>query len=288
LQGFSPLGDPLKRAEILACVDNANPMTGIPLLVRMDVGQYGRVLVFGASDTWRWTLPSTLENDRQATLNLHARFWKQMVLWLAHQDEIEGNVYVRPEFRRLVANGRQTIRMGVRDKRGDEVPESDLRYQIVGPDEPVDRTKAKRADRDPKGGGRASFETKAPGEYRVVAWGEGTDASGEKITGDAIARYVVYPDISDEMLRPAANPEFLLALENTANGTALDSARRADRLPAFLEEMKINPPKMSTPKPKPYPDWRRDKQKWFLPAVLILFVAVLGLEWGLRRAWGMV
>ena len=47
-------------------------------------------------------------------------------------------------------------------------------------------------------------------------------------------------------------------------------------------------PTISQPKAKPYPDWRRDKQKWFLPAVLVLFVAVLGLEWGLRRAWGMV
>jgi uncharacterized membrane protein len=288
LQGYSPLGEPQRRAEVLACVNGKNPMTDKPLLVRMDVGQNGRVLAFGASDTWLWTLPSSDPNDRLATINLHARFWKQMVLWLAHQDEIEGNVYVRPEFRRLVANGRQTIRMGVRDKRGDEVPESDLRYQIVAPGEPVDKNKAKRADRDPKGGGRASFESKVPGEYRVVAWGEGTDAGGEKITGDATARYVVYPDISDEMLRPAANPEFLLALENTANGTALDIARRADRLPAFLEEMKAHPPTVSQPKAKPYPDWRRDKQKWFLPAVLVLFVAVLGLEWGLRRAWGMV
>jgi hypothetical protein len=90
------------------------------------------------------------------------------------------------------------------------------------------------------------------------------------------------------MLRPAANPEFLLALENSANGTALDVARRADRLPAFLEEMKSNPPKSPGAKSKPYPDWRRDRQKWFLPAMLIFFVAVLGLEWGLRRAWGMV
>jgi hypothetical protein len=211
-----------------------------------------------------------------------------MVLWLAHQDEVEGNVYVRPEFRRLVVNGRQNVRMGVRDKRGDDVPESDIRYQIHGADEPADKTKAKRAERDPRGGARVSFEAKTPGEYRITAWGEGTDVNGEKVAGDATARYVVYPEISDEMLRPAAQPEFLLALENAANGTALDTVRRADRLPAFLEDLKSNPPTLPTAKPKPYPDWRRDKQKWFLPSMLILFVAVLGLEWGLRRAWGMV
>jgi hypothetical protein len=133
-----------------------------------------------------------------------------------------------------------------------------------------------------------SFEAKQPGEYKVTAWGEGTDANGEKISGDASARFVVYPEISDEMLRPSAQPEFLLALQNAARGTADDTVKRADRMPEELEKMKNDPPTVSTPKPKPYPEWRRDKQKWFLPAVLILFVAVLGLEWGLRRAWGMV
>ncbi len=292
LQGYTVLGEPKPTSEVLARANNA--MNGQPLLVRMDVGgrkgeaHAGRTLAFGASDTWLWTLPSTDPTNLRATYDLHARFWKQIVLWLAHQDEIEGNVYVRPEFRRLVANGRQNVRMGIRDKRGDDIPEGEIRYQVHGANEPADKSKSKRAERDPKGGARTLFESKVPGEYRVTAWGEATDINGEKITGDASARFVVYPEISDEMLRTAAQPEFLLALENTANGTSLDTVRRADRLPDFLEKMKADAPKMTTPKPKPYPDWRRDKQKWFLPMVLVLFVAVLGLEWGLRRAWGMV
>ena len=85
-----------------------------------------RVLAFGASSTWVWTLPGDPKNLRAGT-DLHARFWKQAILWLAHQDEMEENVYARPEYRRLVAHGRQTVRMGMRDKRGDEVP--DDRYQ---------------------------------------------------------------------------------------------------------------------------------------------------------------
>ncbi|MBO0699256.1 MAG: hypothetical protein J2P46_12740, partial [Zavarzinella sp.] len=293
LQGFNEMGDPKDdRAAVLARVDH--PRDGKPLLVSWEFGgkeggrMQARVIAFGASDTWRWTLPGPDENNRALPRTLHDRFWKQMVLWLAHQDEVEGNVYVRPEFRRLVVNGRQTIKMGVRDKRGDDIPEADIHYQVLRPGEAPDRNKAKRAERDPQGGARVSFEAKVPDEYTVVAWGKATDPTGTTIDEHATARYVVYPEVSDEMLRPAANPEFLLALENTANGTAQDVTRRADQLPKFLEHMVSNPPKLSTPKPKPYPDWRRDKQQWFLPAVLLLFVAVLGLEWGLRRAWGMV
>jgi hypothetical protein len=153
---------------------------------------------------------------------------------------------------------------------------------------PVDKSKSKRAERDPKGGARVSFEVREPGEYKITAWGEGKDANGEAVSGDASARYVVYPEISDEMLRPAAQPEFLVALQNAANGTAIDIVPRVDRLPSELEKMKADPPKVSAPKPKPYPDWRRDRQRFFLPILLLFFVAVLGLEWGLRRAWGMV
>lgn len=287
LQWVTDLGEPKPTATVLAWVDDAR--SGKPLMVGIESGEKSRVLAFAAGDTWKWTTPSPEAGSPRATTDLHARFWKQTVLWLAHQDELEGNVYVRPEFRRLVAGGRQYVRMGVRDKRGDELPESDLRYQVVGPGEQPDKNKAKRPERDPKGGGRASFEARAPGEYRVVAWGEGTDPSGEKISDMATGRYVVYPDISDEMLRPAANPEFLLALQNAANGRAEDVVPRADPgLYKVVEQMTADPPKVSAPKPKPYPDWRRDRQKWFLPLVLVLFVAVLGLEWGLRRAWGMV
>ena len=48
--------------------------------------------------------------------------------------------------------------------------------------------------------------------------------------------------------------------------------------------------KLDTLKPKPryLPDWRRNHSKGFLPGWLVLFVTFLGVEWGLRRLWGMV
>jgi hypothetical protein len=285
LQGFSFMGEKKQNAIDLARAGDAK---GPQMLAGLEIGKGGRVLAFAASDTYFWTRPLPDAAQRKSANDLHTRFWKQMVLWLAHQDEVDGNVYVKPEYRRLVAGGQQKITMGLRDKRGDDVPNADLKFQVVGPGEQPLKEKAKRPDRDPKGNGTTSFDAKVPGEYRVVVWGEGKDANNETISGDASARYMVYPDISDEMLRPAANPDFLLALENTANGTARDTIPGVDQLPTKIKEMRDNPPKMPSPKPKPYPDWRRDKQKVFLPLVLVLFVAILGLEWGLRRAWGMV
>src|SRR5262249_13574492 len=137
LQGYNDMGEPKNTSEVLARANDVK--NGKPLLVRIDAGK-GRGLAFAASDTWLWTMPGPEEKNRRTPSELHAKFWKQMILWLAHQDEVEGNVWVRPEYRRIVANGRQTLKMGVRDKRGDELPESNLRYQIVGQNEAVDQT----------------------------------------------------------------------------------------------------------------------------------------------------
>ena len=41
-------------------------------------------------------------------------------------------------------------------------------------------------------------------------------------------------------------------------------------------------------KTRHFPDWRKKELSTFLPILLLLFVAILGLEWGLRRMWGMV
>jgi uncharacterized membrane protein len=264
-----------------------------PLLVGHDVGK-GRVLAFGADQTWKWVNFGSEEtpknrDDPTPGQGLHARFWKQMVLWLAHQEEIEGNVFVRPDLRRLSVNGKNTLRMGIKDKHTDLVLNPKLRYQVLAPGEKPDQNRAKPPERADKGEYRATYEPKEPGEYRVLVWGEGKDPDGTEIKGDAESRFIVYPDISDELLRPAARDDFLLGLENTANGVTPDTVRRADKLPGFLEEEFLKKPlKLTTAKPRLHPDWRRNGSPWFLPTVLIIFVVVLSLEWGLRRVWGMV
>jgi uncharacterized membrane protein len=302
LNGFTLIGEPKTGAKKFLYALKKGDTNPTPLLVGQDVGE-GRTLAFGADTTGRRWLRlgmSNAQNPREG-LELHARFWKQMILWAAHQDEVEGNVFVRPEFRRMAVSGRQSFQMGVRDKRGEEINSGDLRYQVLAPNEQPDRDKAIKPDRDSQGKSRASFEPKIPGEYRVYVWGEGKDETGNEIKGEAQSRFIVYPEMSEEMLQIAANPKFLLDLENAANNTAMETPRRVDSLPSFLEQLRANPLKPLSIKPKLYPDWSRDRKPdeknpnprrssmpWFLPTLLILFVAVLGVEWGLRRAWGMV
>jgi hypothetical protein len=100
----------------------------------------------------------------------------------------------------------------------------------------------------------------------------------------ATAKFIVVPDTSDEMLRVNADHDFLSRLSVPNGGKAL----RLEDLPAFLKEMKNQPHDGPKPRPKFYPDWRRNHSNGFLPLWLVLFALVLGAEWGLRRLWGMV
>lgn len=291
LGGFTVIGKPKDGATLFASARRVENNTDeLPLLVGRQIGK-GRVLAFGADQTWKWRNLGTEEGstDEEEGVKLHARFWKQTVLWLAHQEEVEGNVYVQPAQRRMAVNGKNELRFGIKGKHGDRVVGPKIRYQVLAPGENVDEKKAKSASRADKNEVLAEYEPKAPGEYRVIAWGQGKEADGSEIKGDAESRFVVYPEVSGEMIDPRARDDFLLELEKRANGDAPQTVRKADDLPGFLKDRYLDKPlKKEGLKPKLHPDWRRSGTPWFLPVLLVGFVLVLSLEWGLRRIWGMV
>jgi hypothetical protein len=78
-----------------------DPAVHEPLLVgsqRGDVNK-GRWLALGAFDTYLWR---SLGQPKEKTgIDLHERFWRQCVLWLAYQDEEESQAYARPQFRQM-------------------------------------------------------------------------------------------------------------------------------------------------------------------------------------------
>jgi hypothetical protein len=277
-----------------------------PLLVGFQIGDgaRGRVLAFGAYDTYLWEQlgqPKTREGTE-----IHTRFWKQCVLWLAHQDEEEGLAYARPLYRQLKAGGEQTIRVGVRLPNGQEDPNAELTLKIVPMPKPGDRKTEEKKEPDPveidkarpetilrdKDGAKVLFRPRERGEYFVVLTSPKKDAEGKPILDAegrpvllrATAKFIAVPDTSDEMLRVNADHDFMTRLAVQSGGKAL----RLEDLPGFLKDLKAEPLSTMVPKPRYYPDWRRNHSKGFLPFWLVVFTLLLGTEWGLRRLWGMV
>ncbi|MCS7020960.1 MAG: hypothetical protein NZU63_03910 [Gemmataceae bacterium] len=270
-----------------------------PLLVGHQIGDAnrGRVLAFAAYDTYLWT--SLGQPKTRQGLEIHHRFWKQCVLWLAHQEEEEGQAYVRPALRQLKTGQEQTLRVGVKKPGGQDDPEAEFTVKIVplapGQKEPtpeqLEQAPPEIILRDAEGA-RVLHRPRLPGEY--YAWltspkkddkGQPLrDAQGRPVLLQAAARYVVLPDVSEEMLRVNADHDFMKRLSQAFGGKAL----RLEDLPQALRELHQHPLAFTQSKPRYYPDWRRDQSRGFLPLWLVLFTLFLVGEWGLRRLWGLV
>ena len=272
-------------------LDGKNPKVGDPLLVgnQLGVGNKGRVLAFAGYDTYLWQrLGQPKNNDG---VEIHNRFWKQMVLWLAHQEDEEGQAYARPEFRRLAVGSDQTIWVGLKSPLGGDDPAAELEVKILPPgqDKPEDEAKAPKqtvlkTTKDGKPTNKVLFKPPASGEYTVVVNATGKNPDGQPQKYRGTARFIAYPDVSDEMLRVAAAPDFMEKIASASGGKAL----RLEDLPDFFKELKGQKIDTLKPKPRYLPDWRRNHSHGFLPSWLVLFVLFLGVEWGLRRYWGMV
>lgn len=243
----------------------------------------GRVLAFAGYDTYLWK-PWGRRNEPPTRdgIEIHAQFWRRIMLWLAKQDQAEGAAYAKPEFRRLPVRGPQSILIGLRNPDGAEVTDAQLDVKIVLPGQSPEQAASRTPIVDGKGQRRVIFEPPTAGNYTVILKAKGRDAAGNDVQGDATARFVAYPEASDELLRAAADPDYLERIARTSGGQPHTLAD----LPQFLSELK-GQPLMTTKKPRFIPDWRRNHSGGFLPGWVVAFAIVLGFEWGLRRIWGM-
>jgi len=255
-----------------------------PLLVGHQIGAdaRGRVLVLAAQDTYLWQKLG--QPDTNDGLQLHARFWRQLVRWLAHQEEDDSAAFAKPDLRRLPIGAKQTIRVGLRAPGGIPAKDPKFEIKILAPGEDETAAKTLTPIPDPDGGFKLPYEPAVAGEYAVKLSATGTDAEGKEVKGEASARFLTYPESTEEKDKKAANHIFLQQVATAGGGTY----QALEELPAFLKKLKSEPIETVKPKPKYRPDWRRNHSQGFLPIWLIVFVILLGTEWGLRRWWGLV
>jgi uncharacterized membrane protein len=269
LEGISRLSKSNKGIEsVLAESDK-----GEPILLAQNYGD-GRVMAFAGDTTHRWIVDAQKQQ-------MHGRFWRQMVLWLAKQENAEGRVWIKPDTRRLPLRGDLGFSVGVRSRGGVDLKDGVYTVEVVGPDGVKTQvTTARTATED-----RGTFvKTDAPGEYLIAVKGEAKDpSSGEVIKGEQSAHFIVY-DEDIEMMRRAADHDFLKKLATAGGG----DFHRVEELPDFLRRMQNENLARNKPKLLLRPDWRTTGRSSFLMLFFVLFVTTLSVEWLLRRRWGMV
>jgi hypothetical protein len=283
--GVSRIGHAKPGAVVLA---RANDPKGGPALLVSHEYRQGRTLAFAGDTTYQWRklgLPSK-DPKKAEGIGLHSRFWKQVVLWLAKQDEASGSVWAKPDTRRLGAGGKLAFSVGARDKGGAEYKDKDVRFEVVVTDPQKTVTTVERPMFKPAEGFRGTFwKTELPGEYHMVVRAYvKEDGKERKLDDEAKVRFLVYQDTT-ELARQPADHVYLTKLASAGGGKAY----RLEELPRFLQDLKSQPlPQSRRPKTELWPDWRRNQTSAFLPSFLLMFVGLVCGEWVLRRRWGLV
>jgi uncharacterized membrane protein len=253
----------------------------------------GRVAVF-AADT---TLDSWYDVEKPEALKAYERFWRQLFVWLARQEEGETQLQLKLDKRRLAAGSNERLGFTVRllDKQGREVKNPNFQAELVNP-----KGEKTRVAIGQKGGEyRGQIEaTSVEGEYKLVVRASGTGADGKPIeAGPKAARFDSFLD-DVENQRPGANHKFLEDVAAAGGGTFRVAGK--EELLALLEEVRQRTASPGWVQTDAWPNWKAAPATespfdqvgalWTSGtlACFVLFSLCIYAEWFLRRLWGWV
>lgn len=237
-----------------------------PLLVSGEFGS-GRVLAFAGESTYRWRLKG-MESQ-------HKRFWRQSILWLARRDESQhSDVWIKLAQRRFQPGANVHFTLGARSPEGDVLSDAQFSVTLTSPDGQPQTLRIA-----PSGEHQAGVVTvKEPGDYAidVVATRNG------QTLGKSRVEFMVF-DQDVELSNPAADHEHLARLASITKefGGRLVPLEEFD---ALLTEIANRPPEMEVRQQK----WRLGDTPLTAWTWLIAFASILGVEWWLRKKWGLV
>jgi uncharacterized membrane protein len=264
IQGTNQFGQPKGTAEILASTPGPNPE---PLMLSMTVGNNGRVLAYGG-ETWIWARAT--EEGRLA----HSKFWRQVIFWLAHKEnQSENLVKLSLDRRRLSVGERVELTATAHD--GKSAPIPGVRYECKiereGPEKATVPVEIYNQGDEGRGTAYANEQLAKPGVYSatVVA-----TRDGQEIGRDS-ARFLVYQD-DRELENPSADRRLAREIAEVTGGDPVNH----EKLSAFLKGVDRSA-YTEYVSPSEYKVW----DNW---PFLLIFTALLTLEWWLRKRHGWV
>ncbi len=257
LEGASRIGRLLPTTKTLAAMAD-----GTPLLVGREYGE-GRVLAFAADSTWRWVM--------QGAVDQHRRFWRQLVLWLARQDDTEQDtLWVRLAQRRISPGTPLPFDTGLTRPDGSPQEGVAIEATVIAPD---GQTRPIRVGRQGDTFSGVIADCAEPGDWKLTVR---AIRPGDAVPRERSARFTVFrQDL--ELANPRANPLLMRQLAEATNG----GVRLPEELPDIFTEIAARPPTFES------------KEQWSLAPwdtwpMFLLMAACMSGEWFLRKRWGLV
>jgi uncharacterized membrane protein len=263
---------------------------GNPLLIAHNFGQ-GRVLAFAGDSTWRWAGNPGKTPDGLSFDEVHKRFWRQLILWLAKKDQAEeGRVWVRAKERNVYLGQRIELAAGARTQTGQPLADFDLQAELVRRDETFQIVSREKLAFNRQADQRTlSLKTTQPGDYLL----EVRAVENGQLLGAASERFLVREPRQLEMQRPIPDFPAMRELAAFTGGEAVsprEFGRVLDRLKQVPRELEEEVRTVSSLwDPLRAGPLARFGLNVSLAALCGFAVALLlGVEWYLRKKWGLV
>jgi uncharacterized membrane protein len=257
LASTAPLGGPRAGATVLA-VTTAPGGAVYPVVAVQQYGG-GRSMIFGGEASWRWKMMMP-HADRS-----YEFFWRQAVRWLAgpSPDQVELSVPGSAQ-----PGDSVSVRATVRDAAFLPVPDATIAATATTPGG-ASQPLTFRKDDSSSGGFSAAFNPSDKGVYHVQA----DAARGATRLGSA-ERWFYVGGSDRELADPRLNEGVLRRIARASGGRYVPVAD-ASRVVSWLGAQSVG-----RGSPEPHDLWQE-------PWMFGIAVALLSLEWILRRRWGL-
>lgn len=250
----------LKPLNELVDVWAATP-DGTPLLMTSTI-QRSRVAAFAGDTTYLWW---TVGNEPE----LHQRFWRQLILWLAKKEaDTDQPVWVQVSPRTYAPGSTVSMTFGARGQDGAPLEDIEFRVEVTRPDGQKFPLPAVKGNPD----STAEFDkVTVPGDYWVRV---SAIQDGKPFAFDAFTRFIV--DARDlELDYPSADYDFLKQLSSLTGGVLL-KPEEVEGLFSRLKEARTDLTRVEL------------TTLWDNWGLLLVFVSLMSLEWFLRKRRGLV
>lgn len=258
-------------ASILATVsaDGGGQDAGgaVPALAVQRFGE-GRVAALTLADVWRWGL-----RDAETHKDMD-RQWRQLMRWLVV------DVPDRVDFTATAEQGRMKLAVRVRDKAFRPMDDAQVKLEVTGPGGKKSTLYGEPSLKE-AGLFEAEFFPREPGAYRATATVENTSPTppdgtppAEKVIATKTTGWAHDP-LPAEFASLAPGRDWMERVARETGGQML-TLEDLDRLPALLQDIRVPVEEtLTTP-------------LWHTSWMFVLILALLTLEWFLRRKGGVI
>lgn len=240
-----------------------------PVLIQGNYG--GRLLLFAGDSTWKWWTSGKKE--------IHKRFWRQVIFWLAKRDGLgNDNIRINLPQRRFSPESEIRFTCEASSTLGEPIEGATFTGELTNPEGTSNPVSISTLDAEAVGQIDPEFLT-LPGKYSLTVFGK----EQQRELGSTRVEFVVI-DRDSEKANPVANPGRLLRMSKQTSewgGRAVPPSEFGDLISEIIENREDQEVEVQT-------KWQLGDTWQDGLLVVLCFAAFFGVEWTLRKKWGLV